>query len=62
MTGAFNGTLIGWTITGAGGAGTFNPDALEYPGGLVADGQNVAYSNGATISQVLTEPLEAGTR
>ena len=26
------------------------------------DGQNVAFSNGATIAQVLTEPLTAGTR
>ena len=60
--GAFTGTLTGWTIIGAGGAGTFNPAAQEYTSGAVADGQNVAYSNGATISQVLTELLQAGTR
>ena len=52
-------SIPGWTIVDSGG--TFNPSAGEFTGG-VPDGQNVAFSNGGTIAQVLTEPLTAGTR
>ena len=55
------GDAPGWTITGPADAGTFNPGESDFPGG-VPDGQNVAFNNGATISQVLTERLTAGTR
>ena len=57
--GSASSSIPGWTNSGAGG--TFNPGAGEFTDG-VPDGQNVAFSNGATISQVLTEPLTAGTR
>lgn len=54
-----NDTVIGWTVVGT--AGTWNPTAVSYPGG-VPGGANVAYANQgsvATISQALEEVLQA---
>jgi RHS repeat-associated protein len=58
-TGFATSSIPGWTITSSGG--TFNPGPGEFTNG-VPDGQNVAFGNGGTIAQVLTEPLAAGTR
>jgi streptogramin lyase len=55
-------TLTGWTLSVPSQSGPYNPPAGAYPGGVVPEGQNVAYSNGGTISQVLTQALVAGTR
>jgi len=61
--GAFTvGILPGWTFTGGTFAGAFNPGPIQYPGGAVPDGQNIAYSNGPEIAQVLSEPLRPKTR
>jgi hypothetical protein len=56
---AFNaGPIPGWAMTGAGGS--FQPSStfLNLP---LPDGNIVAYSNGGTISQVLTSSLLADT-
>lgn len=57
--------IPGWTITVVPGrgsfeveAGTFNPNSTRYPG-EAPEGQNIAYSNGPTISQVLGRVLTA---
>ena len=55
------GNLTGWTITGGTDAGPFNPAANMYAGGLVPEGQNGAYSNGPTLSQVLPATLKPST-
>src|SRR6185369_5234918 len=54
--------LTGWTITGGTAAGAFNPGSSQYPGSAVAHGQNVAFSDGPTISQLLAESLRPGIR
>lgn len=54
------GDLEGWSISGI--AGAFNPRLSTYPGGEAAEGENVAYSNGGTISQILSDKLKASTR
>ncbi len=56
------GTLTDWTFTGGNFAGAWNPGPTRYPDGAVPDGQNIAYSNDAAISQVLAEPLRSNTR
>jgi hypothetical protein len=60
-----NNPIPGWTITVVPGrgsfeveAGTFNPNSTRYPG-QAPEGQNIAYSNGPTISQVLGAVLTA---
>jgi RHS repeat-associated protein len=58
--GAFTNDIIGWQKTGTSG-GTFNPGS-NYAPGVVPDGANVAWSNGATFSAQLAERLEAETR
>lgn len=50
----------GWTVAGPSNAGTFFPTASRYPlTGGPTDGNNVAFSNGQTISQVLGDVVEA---
>ena len=50
----------GWTVSGPSNAGTFFPTASRYPvSGGPTDGNNVAFSNGQTISQVLGDVVEA---
>ncbi|MHC4220271.1 MAG: hypothetical protein ACYSU7_17640, partial [Planctomycetota bacterium] len=49
----------GWTLLG-GKFGVFNPTVTTFPGG-VPDGNNSAYSNGGTITQVLAAVLEPDT-
>ncbi|MCU0961709.1 MAG: PKD domain-containing protein, partial [Pirellulaceae bacterium] len=56
------GVLTGWVVAGGFGGGAFNPTANQYPGGAVPQGQNVAYSIGPAISQVLTATLQPRTR
>jgi RHS repeat-associated protein len=56
------GSLTDWTLTGGNFAGAWNPGPTRYPGGLAPDGQNIAYSNDAAISQLLSESLRANTR
>src|SRR3990172_2129730 len=41
--GAFNLTVAGWTNSGT--SGTFDPSSSHYPGGIVPEGENVAFSN-----------------
>lgn len=55
-----SGTLTGWTITGGTSAGAFNPTVSHFPG-QAPEGQNTAYSNGPTISQILSDTLQANT-
>ncbi len=50
-----NGTATGWTITGAGGAGVFDPVSAIVP----TEGDQVGWSSGSTLAQVLTESLQA---
>jgi hypothetical protein len=45
-------SIPGWTITGSGGEGSFDPNSTYYNLPL-PDGSTVAYSNGGTISQDL---------
>jgi hypothetical protein len=63
--GAFVGNIPGWTIGAGVGfnppVGTFNPTAAQFPGGIVPEGQNIAYSKDGTISQVLSTTLSANT-
>ncbi len=59
---ATTGSLTDWTFTGGNFAGAWNPGPTRYPGGIVPDGQNIAYSNDAAISQLLSEPLRPNTR
>ena len=59
--GVWNNSIVGWTLTGTGGlgAGTFNPAS---PNDFIAEapgGNNVAWSHGPTISQVLGDVLTA---
>ena len=54
-----NYVINGWTISGGGGAGTFNPIG-SLPQGTYY-GSNVAWSNGSSISQTLTATLAANT-
>lgn len=55
-------TLTDWTIAPTGGnAGPFNPGITHFPGGVAPEGQNVAFSNGRTISQILSATLQADT-
>lgn len=49
-----------WTFDINNETGTFVPSAALYPGGI-PDGLWVGYSNGGTISQVLTAGLSLGT-
>ena len=59
--GGFSGMIPDW-IDGDGGgnqAGTFHPTATRYPLGL-SDGNNVGFSNGPTIRQIVSEILIAG--
>ena len=58
--GGFTTTITGWTASGASNSGTFNPQAFLYPGGI-PDGQNVVFSNGQTVAQVLSAALTANT-
>ncbi|MDH5620453.1 MAG: hypothetical protein OEY74_00080 [Gammaproteobacteria bacterium] len=54
-----NGSFDGWTVTGEGGVfevGAHAPATLS-----ATEGDQVAYSNGGTLSQVLTEVVTAGT-
>ncbi|MFT5524301.1 MAG: VCBS repeat-containing protein [Pirellulaceae bacterium] len=59
----FGGNIPDWVDgDGAGtGAGTFNPTTSRYPLGL-SDGDDVAFSNGPSISQVVGANLTAGMR
>src|SRR5437588_834935 len=50
-----NGPIPGWTISG-GQAGTWQPSSA-YFSAPVPDGTLIAYSNGGTISQILTTSL-----
>jgi hypothetical protein len=52
------GILTGWAVIGD--AGAFNPTTNEFPG-EAPEGKNTAYSNGPTISQILTSTLQANT-
>ena len=47
-----------WTAPGR--QGEFNPNDLQYPGGVIPEGDNVAFSNGGTISQTLGDSLTPG--
>jgi len=53
-----DGLVTDWTVTGD-VAGTWRPTNVPYPDGI-PDGLNVAFSNGGTISQILTDTLTAG--
>ena len=54
-----NGTDVGWSLSSAAG-GVYNPPAGKFTQLLAADEQ-VAWSNGAIISQVLSETLKSNT-
>ncbi|MFT5526780.1 MAG: hypothetical protein ACI9HK_004760, partial [Pirellulaceae bacterium] len=63
VPGGSNGIIPDW-VDGDGadaGAGTFDPTASRYPLGL-SDGENVAFSNGPSISQVVGANLTAGQK
>lgn len=52
--GANPNAIPGWTITGGGNAGVFNPGTGQYPGQGATDGSQVAFSNGGnTIAQAV---------
>jgi hypothetical protein len=53
-----NGPIFGWTITG-GQAGSWQPGPAAFPS--VPDGNTIAFSNGATISQTLSATLSPNT-
>ncbi|MCP3959178.1 MAG: hypothetical protein GY719_15115 [bacterium] len=57
-------SITGWATSPGGGDGVFNPTAAQYPGGVVPDGENVAYVNlsGNSVRQILTAVLEADRR
>ena len=67
-----DGTIPGWVLS-IGSAGVLRPTANQYNGGNavggspsdpavgIPDGSNVGWSNGGTISQMLTEVLSPGT-
>lgn len=50
-----------WTAPGPGAQGEFNPASYQITGEAF-EGDNVAFSNGGVIGQVLTSDLEAGRR
>ncbi|MCK4305730.1 MAG: PEP-CTERM sorting domain-containing protein [Candidatus Eisenbacteria sp.] len=50
--------LTGWTVSGSGSVGLFNPLESHFPLGI-PDGENTAYSHGLIISQVLSAVLTA---
>lgn len=61
-----NDTIPGWDVIIVLGrgvyeveAGTFNPNDVRYPG-EATEGQNIAYTNGPTISQILNSNLTTG--
>jgi hypothetical protein len=56
------GTIPGWQDGDQAGtaAGVFHPTTSRYPGGI-PQGNNVAFSNGPFIFQVLSEPLTANS-
>jgi RHS repeat-associated protein len=56
--GSYIGSLNGWDSSG--NSGTFNVSGV-YPGGAPG-GKNIAYSTNTTISQVLSERVQPGTR
>jgi len=68
---AIGNNLTGWTLSGPSDGGPWNPMDASYPGATdqtpdldstIPDGRNVAYSNGRTLSQVLTSTLRADTQ
>lgn len=50
------GSLVGWVSLG-GSDGTYNPSTTHYAGGVAPEGQNVGFSQGGTIAQVLSASL-----
>ena len=57
--GQFSLTLPGWDLTGSGLQGDFNPLLTQ---GQPTVGELVAFSNGGTISQILTDVLNPSSR
>ena len=47
--------------TGTGSTGAFNPAALSMPGGNTPEGNNMAYVNGGSLTQILGATLTANT-
>lgn len=58
--GAWNTSVTGWDKSGNGG--TWDPNAPTYFPAGVPDGENVAWAHAGTISQVLTETVQANYR
>ena len=60
--GGWVGSIPGWTMgpAVAGSVGEFYPGAAQYPGGI-PEGNNVAFTKGASISQILTTTLQPNT-
>lgn len=56
--GSLTGNINGWTLSGGGG-GAYNPPASEFVD-EAPQGVNVAFSNEATISQIISEVLQEG--
>jgi hypothetical protein len=54
--GRWNYSVTGWIVTGPGG--TWNPGTGLYPGGA-PDGSNVAWTQNASISQTLSDTVQA---
>lgn len=54
--GTWNYSVTGWILTGLGG--TWSPDTGSYPGGA-PDGSNVAWTQNASISQPLSDIVQA---
>jgi hypothetical protein len=54
--GNWNFSVTGWIVTGVGG--TWNPDTGSYPGGA-PNGSNVAWTQNASISQTLSDIVQA---
>ncbi len=52
-------SISGWSFSGV--AGSFNPTSAHYPGDVIPEGNNVAFSNAPTISQILSTALTANT-
>lgn len=60
LDGSYIGGLVPGWVPSSSTAGVFNPPASQFPG-EAPEGQNTAYSQGAVLSQVLSDVLNANT-
>ncbi len=57
--GSFITSASGWTTSGGGSAGTFNPSTSNFTSGDGTDGANVGYTNNGSLTQVLSTNFDS---